>query len=132
MIATLACVLLAAPAAYAEDAPAAQEDTKAATAPSPAAAPAKPAPAAKTPAATPPRTTAGKAAPRTLEDIRIEGDIPVPQVLFITARDQRRFMDLHHRRYLPSSLSLGERTVVPTTLTVLRTPVSGDRKEQSP
>jgi hypothetical protein len=33
------------------------------------------------------------ARPRTLESITIEGEIAVPQVLFITARDARRFRD---------------------------------------
>jgi len=86
--------------------------------------------AAKTTA--PARTKSASAAPRTLSDITIEGEIPVPQVLFITARDQRRFMDLHHRRYLMSSVEIGERTVLPTTLTVIRKPTSGARKETSP
>ncbi len=70
--------------------------------------------------------------PRTLEAIRIEGEIPVPQVLFITARDQRRFMDLHHRRYLLTSLEIGERTVFPAALVVVRTPVSGATRETNP
>jgi hypothetical protein len=96
-------------------------------------APAGSAPAKSTPSSSAPaKRAAGREAPRTLEDIRIEGDVPVPQVLFITARDQRRFMDLHHRRYLQSSLQIGERTVVPTSLTVLRKPISGERKETSP
>jgi hypothetical protein len=36
---------------------------------------------------------AAKPAVRTLDAIRIEGEIDVPQVLFITARDYRRFRD---------------------------------------
>ena len=43
------------------------------------------------------------AGPRRLEDIHIEGEVPVPQVLFITARDQRRFLESHHERYLRTS-----------------------------
>ena len=54
------------------------------------------------------------AAPRRLEDIHIEGEIPAPQVLFITARDQRRFTKFHHRRYLKSSVQVGETTLLPT------------------
>ncbi len=38
-------------------------------------------------------TPAKPAATRTLDAIRIEGEIDVPQVLFITARDYRRFRD---------------------------------------
>jgi hypothetical protein len=71
------------------------------------------------------------AAPRMLEDIRIEGEVPVPQVLFITARDQRRFMDLHHRRYLKTSFEIGARTVFPSALTVVHTPEPGADKESS-
>lgn len=93
----------------------------AAHAATPANAAAKPGAAAKPPAA-----------PRTLEDIRIEGEIPVPQVLFITARDQRRFMDLHHHRYLRTSLQIGERIAYPAALAVVQTPATGTAKEQSP
>jgi hypothetical protein len=63
------------------------------------------------------RPKAGASA-RTLQDIHIEGEIPVPQVLFITARDQRRFMEFQHRRYLRTCLQLGESTLVPTTIVV--------------
>jgi hypothetical protein len=58
----------------------------------------------------------------TLEDITIEGNVVVPQVLFITARDQKRFMDDLHRRYLPSALELGQRTVLPAVVSVDLTP----------
>jgi hypothetical protein len=40
----------------------------------------------------------------------------MPQVLFITARDQRRFTDLHAQRYLRTSLEVGEQTVYPTRI----------------
>lgn len=58
------------------------------------------------------------ASARTLEDIHIEGEIPVPQVLFITARDQRRFVGFHHRRYLRTSRKIGEDTAVPSRIIV--------------
>ncbi len=51
-----------------------------------------------------------RVAPRTLDDIHIEGEIPVPQVLFITAREQRRIMGFQHHRYARTSLQLGEAT----------------------
>lgn len=60
----------------------------------------------------------GREGPRTLQDIHIEGEIPVPQVLFITARDQRRFLDFHHRRYLKTSQQVGEQTVLPSWIGV--------------
>src|SRR4249920_2384458 len=75
----------------------------AASAPDSAAAPAKPRPSAS---------------PRTLQDIHIEGEVPVPQVLFVTARDQRRLTEFQHRRYLKNSLGVGRGVAVPTRLTV--------------
>lgn len=63
-----------------------------------------------------------RASPRMLEDIHIEGDIPVPQVLFVTARDQRRFLEFHHHRYLRTSLQLGQATPLPTGVVVTRAP----------
>jgi hypothetical protein len=102
------CLALPADAARAKrKAPARKAPTtqvKAKTAP--AAAKAAP-PAAKTP-------PARAAAPRRLEDIHIEGEIPAPQVLFVTARDQRRYTRFHHQRYLKTSVQVGETTQLPT------------------
>jgi hypothetical protein len=67
------------------------------------------------------------AAPRTLDDIHIEGEIPVPQVLFITARDQRRFLEFQHRRYLRTSRKIGEDTVLPSWIVVTGTRPAEDR-----
>ena len=58
-------------------------------------------------------TARAVAGPRRLEDIHIEGEIPAPQVLFVTARDQRRFTRFHHHRYLKSSAQIGETTTLP-------------------
>jgi hypothetical protein len=55
---------------------------------------------------------------RRLEDIHIEGEIPVPQVLFITARDQRRFLEFQHHRYLRTSRKIGEDTALPSWIAV--------------
>lgn len=91
------------------------------------------APPAHAAEARPPKQAAApKPAPRTLDDIRIEGEIPVPQVLFITARDQRRFMELSHRKYLASSVEFGGRIASPRALVVIHTPATGTAKEQSP
>lgn len=89
-----------------------------------AATPRKPAPAR--PPAPPARAEAarapgGSAANRRLEDIHIEGEIPVPQVLFVTARDQRRFLDFQHGRYLRTSRQLAEQTPVPSWIPVTAT-----------
>jgi len=69
-----------------------------------------------------PRPAAGTAAPkdgapRRLTDVHIEGEMPVPQVLFITARDQRRYVDFQHQRYLRDSRALGAATATPTRVT---------------
>ena len=70
--------------------------------------------AAKAAKAAPAKPAPVKAQARRLEDIRIEGDVPVPQVIFVTARDPRRFMDFQHRRYLKDSRELGRETVFPS------------------
>jgi hypothetical protein len=57
-----------------------------------------PAPAAK--------ATRGRKDLGTLDEINIEGEISVPQVLFITARDRARYHDPFYRRYLKSSAEL--------------------------
>lgn len=49
----------------------------------------------------------------TLEDITIEGEIAMPQVLFITARDQYRYRDGLHRDFLPSAEHLAASMVLP-------------------
>ena len=67
-------------------------------------------------------------APRTLDDIHIEGEIPVPQVLFVTARDQRRFLEFQHHRYQQSSLELGRATATPSRI-VVPVPAPVERKE---
>ncbi len=82
--------------------------------------------------ATPARATPAKPGmPRTLSDVHIEGEIPVPQVLFITARDSRRTMDFQHHRYLKTSLQLGEATPVPTWVAVMNGSPVQSRKEHS-
>ena len=74
-----------------------------------------------------------KAAPtRRLEDIRIEGDVPVPQVLFVTARDPRRFLDFGHDRYRKSSLELARTAVLPTRVAVVGTWPTVTHKESAP
>ena len=67
-------------------------------------------------------------ATRTLDDIHIEGEIPVPQVLFITARDQRRFIEFQHRRYLRTGAQLGQATEMPGWIVVTRTPIPAGKE----
>ena len=49
----------------------------------------------------------------TLDEINIEGEISVPQVLFITARDRARFHDPLYRLYLKSGTELGSEITFP-------------------
>lgn len=96
------------------------------------AAPAKakrPARRATAPATTPATPAAAPAGPRRLEDIHIEGEIPVPQVLFVSAREQRRFLDFQQARWLRSARQLGESTPVPAT--VVRTTIPVTRAEET-
>jgi hypothetical protein len=90
------------------------------------AAPAKK-PAAKRTTQTNQTAQPASAGPRRLDEIHIEGEIPVPQVLFITAREQRRIMDFKHRRYLKSARAIGETTVLPSRIAVVgsSTPEAG-------
>jgi hypothetical protein len=69
--------------------------------------------------------------PRRLRDVHIEGEISVPQVLFITARDQRRFMDFQHHRYLQTSVQLGAATPLPRWVAVTHDAPNSPRKETS-
>lgn len=73
-------------------------------------------------AAKPDSSTRLAGGPRRLEDIHIEGEIPAPQVLFVTARDQRRFTRFHHQRYLKTSLQVGETTQLPTRIALTSHP----------
>ena len=59
---------------------------------------------------------------RTLDPIHIEGELPLPQVMFITARDQRRFLEFEHHRYLRTSAELGRATPIPTRVVVTSPP----------
>ena len=68
---------------------------------------------ARTPSPEPPRQRKSKGI-RTLDEITIEGEIAVPQVLFIMARERHRYLDRLHRRYLKSSLEIGRETRFPT------------------
>ena len=101
----------------------AQEPHADAVAAAPASGPERPAKAPRQNSRRPRETAANEAergrprvAPRMLDAIRIEGEIPVPQVLFITARDQRRFMEFQHHRYQVTSLELGRATPAPARL----------------
>jgi hypothetical protein len=67
-------------------------------------------------------------APRQLSDIHIEGEIPTPQVLFITARDQRRFLDFQDRRYLKTAQELADSTRLSALVLVNRVRLAHDKE----
>lgn len=50
---------------------------------------------------------------RTLEAIQIEGEIAIPQVLFITSRDHPRYRDDLRERYRRSALEIARETSFP-------------------
>ena len=57
--------------------------------------------------------------PRTLDAIRIEGEIDVPQVLFITARDYRRFRDATPARYQTTSADIAKAVPLPNRVRIV-------------
>ncbi len=87
--------------------------------------------AEEAPAPAPARSTSS-APVRRLEDFRIEGEIPAPQVLFVTARDPHRFAEFQHRRYLKTSLALGQETILPARIALVGSGPAGARKETAP
>lgn len=55
-------------------------------------------------------------ADRTLDEITIEGEIAVPQVLFISGRDQWRYTEFLEETFLPSGVELGGSLRVPSSV----------------
>jgi hypothetical protein len=95
------------------------------------AAPARPAPRPAAHAAGARRTASAPAAKshaaagtasRRLEDVNIEGELQVPQVLFVTARDPQRPLEFQHHRYLPTALDLGKTTPLPKWIALPQNP----------
>ena len=72
---------------------------------------ATPAPAAKRKAATP--ADAAATAARRLDDVRIEGELEVPRVTFITVRKPHRFTDYTKAAGVRSSRRLAAETPLP-------------------
>lgn len=65
------------------------------------------------------KTAAVAPVSRTLEAIRIEGEIDVPQVLFITARDYRRFRDGAPKKYQTTSADIARTIPLPNRVRVV-------------
>ncbi|MBE0566096.1 MAG: hypothetical protein IH621_09075, partial [Krumholzibacteria bacterium] len=53
--------------------------------------------------------------------VAIEGEVDVPQVLFISSRDHLRFRDDTARRYRPGPLDVLRSAAVPARLRIVRT-----------
>lgn len=79
----------------------------------PAVAPSQPTTTEKKPA-----TTAAKGGVRTIDAINIEGEIAVPQVLFITSRDNRRYRDGLGKNFRMGTLDVARSLVAPDRLCV--------------
>jgi len=56
---------------------------------------------------------------RTLEDITIEGEIAVPQVLFITSRDYRRYRDGLGLKFQMNTSQVARTIDLPTRLRIV-------------
>lgn len=67
---------------------------------------------------------------QTLDSITIEGDVAVPQVLFITSREHPRHREDLGRALRPDALTLARRVTGPTQLIVIDDCVSRTIKEQ--
>jgi len=87
------------------------------------------APAKKPVATAKPAAPAVKPAPRTLDAIQIEGEIDVPQVLFIQARDRRRFRDGTGKGYLAGATDVA-RCTMPDRLRVVARPETVKEEEK--
>jgi hypothetical protein len=68
-------------------------------------------------AAATPKSATKPAAPRTLEEIAIEGQVDLPEVLFISSRERIKTNEFHHRRYLKSAAQIAEAADFPRRLT---------------
>ena len=61
----------------------------------------------------------GERAPRRLEDIMIEGEVRLPQVLFITSRESRRPLDWLDHYAPPGAAEVAAATPVPSRIDVI-------------
>jgi hypothetical protein len=111
MVVALLCAWLA-PAAHAAATKAPAKAKSKVTQPAPA----------KSGAAQSTRAPAAAGGVRTLDAIRIEGEIDVPQVLFITARDYRRFRDGMGARYQPTADDVAKSIALPSRLRMVALP----------
>lgn len=67
---------------------------------------------------------------RTIDAINIEGEIVVPQVLFITSRDNRRYRDGLGKNFRMGTLDVAHSLAAPKRLCVAGSPQSESLKEE--
>jgi hypothetical protein len=70
------------------------------------------------------------AAIRTIDAITIEGEIAVPQVLFITSRDNRRYRDGVGKQYRPGTLDIARSLRAPDRLCTVSSGTTESLKEE--
>lgn len=63
------------------------------------------------------KPSANAAQPRTLEEINIQGQVDMPEVLFISSRERIKTNEFHHRRYLKSAAQIAQVAAFPRRLT---------------
>jgi hypothetical protein len=71
----------------------------------------------------------GKA--RTLDAIQIEGEVDMPQVLFITARERYRTMDHLHRNYVKNCSQIGKEAQIPKRLSRSQDKTDGNLSKEN-
>lgn len=74
--------------------------------------------ATRRPVAQTPKTAAALKGIRTIDAINIEGEIAVPQVLFITSRDNRRYRDGLGKNFRMGTLDVARSLATPNRLCV--------------
>jgi hypothetical protein len=83
--------------------------------------------AVKRPLTKPVKAVVGAKGIRTIDAINIEGEIAVPQVLFITSRDNRRYRDGLGKNFRMGTLDVARSLTMPNRLSV-----AGSQSPKSP
>lgn len=99
------------------------------SAPTKASAPAKPRRASAAAPADPRAANSATAASRRLEDVRIEGELEVPRVTFITVRKPHRFTDFTRATGVRSSRRMAAEAKLPAWIPAPPSPTTEAQKE---
>lgn len=84
----------------------------------------------KRPAVKASKSESGTKGVRTIDAINIEGEIAVPQVLFITSRDNRRYRDGLGKTFRMGTLDVARSLTMPNRLCVAGSPGPKSLKEE--